>query len=882
MAQPIHTIKPSFSGGEFAPSLFARTDIQKYGTGARKLRNFFVHPHGGISNRPGLHYVATSKKNNSKVRVVDFQFSTTENFIIEFGDYYCRFYTNNGQIIKSQGTTWATATVYVLNDITNASSNIYRCIQACTSGTGSIAADVALGKFTVDINTWAVGQTYATGTYLYYTNGTAAAAIYFTAQNHTSATFTVDLAAGKVIAQTIYEVPTPYDENDLADLRFAQSADILYIVHPDFAPRELIRSYDTVWTLGSYANENGPFRLANDTTTTMKSSLTSGTGTLTASAAYFDPLHVGSLFELTHYISGQAISQSFEAAGTTSYVACGGTWRLISHGTWSGTFKVQKSEDATTWTDLRQFSSTAGDLNVNTFGTEDMSDGALPFYIRLNMQTQTAGTANIDLSSDPFYHLGIVEVTGYTSTTVVNAEVQRRLGSTATTTNWAEGSWSDYRKYPKTVAFSQDRLVTGGSYSEPQTIWMTQSGNYYDYFRNSPLVDSDGISINLPSQKLNTINGLVPLLQLLALSTGAEWSVGASGNEILSPTTVNTQLNSSTGSSGVQPVVIVNRAIYVQSRGNVIRDLGYDLFSNTFSGGNLSILANHLFTNYSIVDMAYQQDPDSLVFAVRNDGTMLCMTYMREQEVLAWTWWDTNDGDDLFESVAVIPATGYNQVWVVVNRGGQRYIEYFDQRGASELIEDQFFVDCGITYDQTTAVETYTKLLMHNDTSAFADVKSHGVTVSSVVFNNTAEKFGAGCAEYNGYTSSLRINDSADFTIGTGNFCLEFWASFDRLAKIEYLFGQYNSTITYSAFFKDETDKLGMSFVSAGTTQADYITSASYVFNTGQMYHLMFERNGSNALVFINGVSQPLITLTTFGTNDLANIAGVLSIGKMV
>ena len=324
----------------------------------------------------------------------------------------------------------------------------------------------------------------------------------------------------------------------------------------------------------------------------------------------------------------------------------------------------------------------------------------------------------------------------------------------------------------------------------------------------------------------------------------------------------------------------MNRAIYVQSQGNVIRDMGYDLFTDTFSGNNLSILSNHLFTGYSIKEMAYQQTPDSLVWAVRNDGLLLCMTYLREQEVLAWTWCDTNDGADLYESVACVPSSGYDQVWTVVNRGGQRYIEYFDQRLASTNREDQFFVDCGITFDAGATIDIYTKLLMHCDTTAFNDEKGSSVSNYGVTLNTTEQKFGLGCAQFDG-ASYLEITDSSTLTYGTGNWTFEFIANFDRLGIIEFFGGQMKSTASYAIFFKDDNDKLGISFLNGGTVLGDYITTNAYPFNTGKNYQLLFERSGANAFIFIDGVSQTLNTLTSFSTNDLGTVSASFIIGSL-
>jgi hypothetical protein len=660
MPTPIHSNKPSFSGGEFSPSLYARVDIQKYSTGARKLRNFFVHPYGGISNRPGLHYIAAAKYNNKKTRVQDFQFSSNQNYVLEFGDYYIRFYTNDAQLNKSAGSAWVTGHAYTLNDLTYASSNVYRAIQNHTSGT--LSADITAERWTVDTAAWVATTAYVIGNYAGVSSGTASPTIYYCTQGHTSSTsFTVDLAAtlsGTALwnAQTIYEVPSPYAESDLSTLRFAQSADVLFIVSPDYQTRELTRYYDTTWQLSLYDFQNGPFRLANtDSTLTMRTSATSGVATLTASASFFFPTHASSVMQINHTIDGQTMSQSITAATITTSIMCGGTWRIITHGTWTGKFQVQKSTDGTAWSTLRQFTS-ANDYNVDTYGTEDMSDGALPFSVRAQAITLGSGTLNLDLTSDPYIQQGVVKLGAYISPTAMTVTFQRPTGSTVTTTNWAEGAWSDYRGWPKTVVFAQDRLVFGGTLYDPQTLWMTQTGNYYDFMRNDPLVASDGITLNLPSQRLNEINGLTSLLQLLVFTTGGEWSVGSTSNNIFSPTSMQTRLNGYTGSNGIQPAVIVNRAIYIQSRGAVVRDMGYDLFTDTFTGSNLSLMSTHLFFHYNIIEMAYQQDPDSLIWAIRDDGILLSMTYMREQEVLAWTWHDTNNGTDVFESVCSIPS----------------------------------------------------------------------------------------------------------------------------------------------------------------------------------------------------------------------------------
>lgn len=592
---PISVGKTTFAGGEFTPSLWPRTDLQKYATGARKLRNVIVHPHGGASNRPGSHYVATARYDGKIVRLLPFEFSTTQRYVIEAGDLYFRFATNDAQILSGGSP---------------------------------------------------------------------------------------------------YQIVSAYAEAILRTLNFTQSADTLFIVCPTVKPKLLQRLGDTNWTLTDYDFKDGPFMIPNtDASKTLAASAVTGTITITASVDTFNAQHVGSLWQFKHYIEGQTLSVSLGAGGASSSIKCGGTWRIITHGTWTGKVNVEKSTDGgSSWTVIRTFAS-SNDNNVNTFGTDDNNGD--PYLVRLNMTSYGSGTANIDLTTDAFYQVGVAKVTAYTDTKHVTATVTREIGATTATIDWAEGSWSDYRGWPASVVFDQDRLVFASTASEPQTTWMTETGNYYSFRRHSPLVDTDGISVNLPSRQLNAVNGLVPLLDLIEFTSSGEWTINSTTGNVLTPTTVQTRVNGYNGSSGVRPVVIGNRAIYVQASGNVIRDIGFELQSDGFVGSNISIISNHLFLGYNIVEMAYQQEPDSLVWAVRSDGIFLSMTYLREQDVVAWTWHETVG---TYESVCVIQGNGYKEVWVSVKRGTKRFIERFDQRMASTKTEDQFFVDCGITY----------------------------------------------------------------------------------------------------------------------------------------------------------------------------------------
>ncbi len=690
----VRPIQPSFSTGEVSPEIWARIDINKYSSALRKCRNFIIHASGGASNRTGTRYVATAKYSNKKCIVQEFIFSDEQKYIFEIGDEYIRFYTQEERLTVSPEdyASWSAATAYIVGDyVTYNVSTLYYAIQA---GTNHIPSS--------------------------------------------SPTYWVE--------QSIYEIPSPYTEDDLPLLRFESSGDVVFITTPDFQTRTLTRYGATDFRLEIYQPDDGPFMVENlDDSLSLNVSAVTGSTTLTASSALFVTGHVGALFKLRHYIEGQAISQTFTSATTSSSIRCFTTWRVITHGTWTGKFKIEKSSDGgVTWTALRTFSSIS-DFNANTSGTEDIETNPEPFLIRVNMYAYTSGSMNIDLTSDPFYQDGIVRVTDYNSSTSLDVDVLTDVGSTSQTVSWNEGSWSDYRGWPRVSRFYQDRLVFAGSYTEPMTLWMTQTGNYYSFLRHSTLLDTDGITTNLPSRQLNAINGLVAFKRLLVFTSASIWSVGPVSGSAMTPTGFTQEVEEYNGSNGINPVVIGTEAIYAQSQSKIIANMGFSFADDSFAGSVTNILASHLFKKWNIIDMAYQRNPDHIVWCLRDDGRMVALTYLREQEVVAWHQHDTL-GD--IESLAVIPSEGFDELWMSVNRENGRFIERMVQRFITSScnddsrefrIEDQFFVDCGISYGETSIKITH--LTMSDPIVVTAP--AHGLTDGQIIkIDHTEEILG--------------------------------------------------------------------------------------------------------------------------------------------
>lgn len=704
----IRPIQPSFSGGEYSPAIYARVDINKYHTGLKKLRNFIIHPTGGASNRPGTRYVATAKSANTACIVQEFIFSQTQKYILEIGDEYIRFYTSGAQInvTSTDYASWSSGTAYEVGDyVTYNGSTVYYAIQAGTNQQPDTQTD-------------------------YWT------------------------------AQTIYEIPAPYASTDLSDLRFETSGDTIFITHPDYQTRLLQRYGNTDWRLSLYEPDDGPFMPENtDESISLNVSAVTGSVSLSAASAYFDTLHVGAYFKLKHYVDSQKAEYGFTSVIASSSISCFRTWRFVTHGTWTGDIAVEKSTDGgTTWTTLRSYKG-FNDVNVDDNGTEDVEGNPYPFLVRMKMTGYNSGTCNAIITTDGFFQDGVIKITDYHSTTSCTATVIQDVGATTNTTSWNEGSWSDYRGWPAHARFYQDRLVFAATYDEPMTLWMTQTANYFSFFRYSPLLDTDGITTRLPSRQLNVINGLVAFKRLVALTSASIWSIGPVSGSTMTPTSFTTEVEEYTGSSGINPVVIGNEAFYMQEHGHVVRNISFDFSSDGFVGADVNILSEHLFDRWTITDMVFQRDPNRIVWMLRSDGKLVGLTYLKDQEVIGFHWHDTGvDYGDTFESIAVIPSDGFDELWVVASRENGYFIERMTLRMESVdcsgeqqyTAQNQIFLDSAVSYDNPIDISSITV----NQSSGEVTItlaSGHGLSVGDTVFIDCVK----GMTELNGKRYTL-------------------------------------------------------------------------------------------------------------------------------
>lgn len=808
MPPPLFRIQSSFAGGEFSPSMYARVDIAKYLSGMRTARNVNILPHGGVRNRPGTVMVAAGGNSAKPIRLISFIASTTQAYIIELGDFYARFYTNDAQVQAGGGGAYQIVTPWAAADLN--SLVLKQPLKFAQSADVLYFAHPKYPPQQLTFNsdaTWTmIPYAFANGPFMLQNTDTtstitpsavsgngitlnATKAIF--QAGHVGALF--DLEAS-ITAQTITPVLTTSVPNIIptgttwsATISGTWNGTILVQTSPDNI------TWTTVATVSANGTVNGATGFAHGyIRSIMQSSLSfsgSATVAITGIGLSTGPTAIGALNAATAavpagdtasitltsltgtgdtvllqrsddqgatwntlatYTTNQAATsvattktaclirakKTIDGGGTPSAtvdgttgaaptlsvtispanvsvaIQCGTTWSVITTGGWTGKLRVEVSTDGGANWQLVQTLQSAGTQNYQVSGDTGFSQCLL--RVTSDPSLAFSGTATIDLTSDSFQWTGIVQIATFISSTQVTANVLNRsnidktgLANTSATYQWSEGSWSSVRGWPTCVVFFQDRLCWGSTLAEPSTMWASKTASYLDFGVSDPIVATDSLSIVLPSRQLNAISNLVVMPQfLVATTTDSEWGIGPGQDGTFSPTSINVQLQGHRGSASIDPVVVGVEIILLQQMGTVLRNLIYQLAVSGFMGDNISIISQHLFTGFQIVQMAYQQEPDSIVWMVRNDGQLLSLTYLREQEVAAFTHHDTAG---LFESVAVIPnqTLGINEIWVVVNRtiGGQavRFIERLMPRDQGTVPANQFFVDCGLTYNGAPA-----------------------------------------------------------------------------------------------------------------------------------------------------------------------------------
>lgn len=664
----------SFNGGEISPWTDPRLDLEKYRTSCRTLENFRPTLYGGAFSRPGTIFIAEQDNPATPARVVPFEFSATTNLVLVFSDQLLR--------------VWTTGATPAIPQVDN----------------DSVAG------------IWATTTVYTKGQFI--RNVAPPLGIYYCEETHTSGTFTTDLSAGKWTLTTDFKIPTPWADDDVAALQFEQINDRVFISHPDHPPHVLSRLANNQWTLEELDLEYPPTRDENITATTITANAVTGSVTLTASAALFDLDHVGSRWIILHRRDQPSVELDVDSAvnATSSALFVLGEWSCAlvagdGTGNWDVTAIVERSTDKSTWETIRTISGSRQDQSGLITGTE-----IDPVWLRIKKTVEEGSpptNGNWKLQAvDPDHH-GIVQITGYTSATVATATVLFELGNTTATKKWREASWSNFRGWPRSVCIHESRLFFAGNEAQPQTLWASVIDDFGNFRTGSE--DDLGLAFTLAGQKANAIQWMVSQDSLIVGTAGAEGPIGARQSDTtLTPSNAKVGRFTQTGSAHIRAIPVQDAVIFVQRSRRKLWEFAFAFESDGYKANDLTLLAEHI-TDGGITSISLQKNPETVLWAVTGDGTLLGLSYDRAQNVSGWCRYVT---DGTFESVAVVGGEGEeDEIWVTVARtvgaSTVRYLERF-QPDRVRLIKDGdaasvVSADSAVLYDGT-ATTTITGL----------------------------------------------------------------------------------------------------------------------------------------------------------------------------
>lgn len=714
----IPSIQPSFSAGEVTPALFGRTDLAKFHVAAATARNVFVDYRGGLSSRAGTAFVARSLQTvgASPPRLIPFSFSVQQGYMLEFGDYYMRVYSQGAPV---------TQTPLPITGITQANPGVVTIPSHGFANGDWVAIAGVVGMTQLNGRTYIVSNV-TTNTFILQT---------MTGAEVDTIPFSAYISGGT--AARIFTLPTPWAAEDLAWLKWTQSADTMSIVcwnqetNANYAPRDLVRIAADNWTLTETtfaASIAAPASCTVSATVAPSSTAlpTSYAFVVTAVSASGEESIASPVGNVTNSVdiamtAGSLIVNWSAVVGAVTYniykapasynTQPGSTTNALpvpigSLFGYAGTSYSAQFVDSNITPDLQQVPPT----HQNPFAAGAViavplsSGGASVTSCSITITTSTgAGFVGSAVIVGGVVQAVVITESGagYASTDTpvftVNSGATAPVGTLTLT--------PESGTFPGCVAYFQQRRVYAASPNDPDTYWMSKPGAFLNFDTSVPSSPDDAITGTPWSLEVNGIQWMVPMPGGLVVLTGkGAWQVSGTGStagtqQALTPTSQQAQPQAFNGCSPTVPPVAINYDIlYVQAKGAIVRDLSYNYWINIYTGADITMLSSHLFNNYQIVQWAWCEEPYKLLWAVRNDGSLLSLTFIKEQEMYGWTRHDTTG---TVQSVASVTELPVDALYLAVQRPGNDgsafsfYIERMDNH-LWQSSEDPWCVDAGL------------------------------------------------------------------------------------------------------------------------------------------------------------------------------------------
>jgi hypothetical protein len=751
MRETIYLMQSSFATGETSPEVASRIDMEKYQAALLQAENCYIRPYGAVYKRPGSIYCGMAKKN--KVRLIEFKSTVNYAFLLEVGEGYIRIWKDgkftNQEIVtpykeselpklrtcQSADIMYIASGTHPVMQLKHYSDTDWR-FEEMVMNSQYFDESLSVSNNVVD-ETWNKAGTYAwechkTGNYTVTVagggGGGADTVSHYRDSRHKEDGSTVEAAGGiggngAAVSQTVYcKENTTYTitvgdgggkgspgnsgGNSTAFGLTAQGGGGGQLGTFTGKARVTGRPHKHYLVYTGHAGEagisygnggQGSYNKGNPGWVVVKSmdeptltvSGTAGEVTLSSDKPFFSADMKGMWMKISQDIASKSVTAS--GAMTTDPIPVGNGWKIITHGTWTGQVVIQKSTNGGEWKDFRTYKSN-DDNNVSESGTVDEADN-----VRMRLVT-TAGKA--DLTSTAYTKSGIIQIETVNSATSATCLVKKVIGQAGKVDSYSFGAWNEKYGYPRTVGFFQDRLIFAGTKTQPYVLWMSKTGDYNNFSvekASGTVTDDSAICLSFISRQQAEIKHICPASDLFVLTDSNEWIV--SGGSTVTPSKCTNKAQTFRGCTEVEPISIGSRLIYVQKRSQTVRDMAYSFETDSYDGMDLTLLAKHLLRGKTIVDAAYMQDPDSRLYFVRSDGEIICLAYINDQKVYAWSHIITKGK---YLSVCTVAAEETDEVYTAVERNGKTYIEKMGTDKDSQDPKDYIMTDCSkvLTFDE--------------------------------------------------------------------------------------------------------------------------------------------------------------------------------------
>ena len=580
------------------------------------------------------------------------------------------------------------------------------------------------------------------------------------------------------------EITAPWSATDLDNIRYDQSADVTYVdtnsVHPYKIER---RGTGRSWSVVEYKTKNGPFLSGKPSSAKLNVQEFFGNTTLSSDIPFFKATHEGALFRLTH--DGQsgdcvlgALNASTPAIKMTGISDTGANETteserqitIIVTGTWTGTLTIERSFDDENFGFKKVVSKfvTTGASTLTSNGTRiiDDEDDNVTVWYRVKFTAYTSGAAIVEIRYGNGQTTGIARVVSYNTNKQVDCEILQPFSDTGLTEDWSEGSWSSKRGYPQVPALHEGRLAHAGK----ANIWLSVSDDY-ENFDDTVEGESAPLNRTLGSGPVDNIFGLISLSRLVATTVGSEIVIKSSSlDEPLTRTNTSARAFSTQGSTNLRLLPIDSRGIFVQRSKQRVYTIAFGQSletANDYESSDLTVLVPELL-KAGVVSVAIQRQPDTRLHCVLSDGKVAIMTYEPQEEVLAWSMWET---DGTVERAMVLPGIVEDKVFYHINRtidgSTKRYLEQWalesECQGDTGL---SWLADCAASYTEDGGKSANPKGFQH---LAGERIIGWGSDTGQAVFGKDLSADTGDTPNYD--TGTLYVNTASD-TGDTGKVAL--------------------------------------------------------------------------------------------------------------